>query len=187
VSTPFTRNPQDPLSLIAFDEGLLDQVSEAAKSSPRKRSILRFHEHEEPVQRMLNAIEPESYVQPHLHPTKPETFVVLRGKLLVARYDENGTLLEGVLLAADGPVRGVEIPPGAWHSIMSLEEGTVAFEAIQGPYDPATHKLFAPWAPPEAHREAGLAFMSRLRAQMEAMLPEVAAIDQIEAEEDEIC
>jgi cupin fold WbuC family metalloprotein len=162
-------------------------VTAAARESPRKRSIVRFHEHEEAVQRLLNAIEPESYMRPHMHPTKPETFVALRGRLLVARYTEDGALLEGALVSAAGPVRGVEVPPGAWHSIISLEEGTVAFEAILGPYDPATHKVFAAWAPPEDDHEAGLAFMAQVRGQLEGLVPEVEAINRIQAEDDEIC
>ena len=50
--------------------------------------MLRFHEFDEHVQRMLNAVEPGSYVRPHRHvnPVKPEAFVVLRGSVLVVRF-----------------------------------------------------------------------------------------------------
>ncbi|HYO49508.1 MAG TPA: WbuC family cupin fold metalloprotein [Chloroflexia bacterium] len=186
MSTLYSRDENDPLSLVPFGEELLDRVTEMAKGSPRKRNIIRFHEHGEGLQRMLNAIEPESYARPHKHTTKPEAFVVLRGSLLVARFAEDGTPLEGVVLSADGPVRGVEIPPGAWHSIVSLESGTVMFETIQGPYDPATHKVFAEWSPPE-DGEAGPGYIAWLRGQFEQVMPEVAARDLIAAEEDDIC
>jgi cupin fold WbuC family metalloprotein len=189
MSTPYSRNRIDPFSLVPFDEGLLDAVVQAAASSPRRRSIVRFHEHDEHLQRMLNAIEPESYTRPHRHadPSKPEAFVALRGSVLVVRFSDDGAPLEGVVISSDGPVRGVEIPAGAWHSLVALRRGTVLFEVIQGPYDEATHKQFAPWAPPEEDREGGLAFIAQMRGHFEGDFPEIAALNRIEAEEDEIC
>lgn len=136
---------------------------------------------------MLNAVEPESYVRPHKHPVKPEAFVALRGSLLVVRYDDSGSPIEAVLIERDGPVKGVEIPPGAWHSIISLEPGTVVFEVIQGPYDPATHKVFALWAPPEESLEESATFNANVRRHFAELIPSLAARDRIEAEEDDIC
>lgn len=181
--------PENDRGLVAFGEELLDEVAEAARGSARKRSIVRFHEHEDVVQRMLNALEPETYVRPHRHPMagKRESFVALRGALLVVRFGENGRPLEGVVVSAEGPVRGVEVPEGEWHSIVCLESGTVMFEVMLGPYDAATHKEFAPWAPPEEDGEASAAYMRSLRGEFEKSLPELEARDRIEAEEDEIC
>ncbi len=189
MSTPYNRSRTDPLSLVPFDSALMDAATEAAKGTRRKRSIIRFHELPETVQRMLNAIEPQSYAAPHRHidPNKVEVFVVLRGRVLLVRFAEGGTPIEGFLLSAEGPVRGAEVPPGAWHCLLSLEPGTVLFEAKQGPYDARTDKGFAPWAPDEDDREAGLAYMARLRAYFEAVLPELAAHDRIEAEEEDMC
>jgi cupin fold WbuC family metalloprotein len=188
MSSPYTPNPDDPRALVAFDDDLMDATTEAARGNPRARWITRFHELDEPFQRMINAVEPQSYTRPHRHldPPKSEVFVALRGSALVVRFADDGTPIEGALIAGDGPVRGVEIPPGAWHCLVSLEEGTVLFEAKEGPYVQATDKDFAPWAPPEDDREAGLAFIAGLRAHFGPMLPTVAALDEIAAEEDEI-
>lgn len=187
MSTLYERNPADPLALTAFSDELLDGAVRAAHSSPRKRSIVRLHEHGDKVQRMFNALQPSSYTRPHRHsdPDKVELFVALRGSLLVVRYSDDGTPLEGLVISEGGPVRGVEIPAGAWHSIVALERDTVVFEVIEGPYDPATHKRFAPWAPPEDDREAGLDYIAGLRAYFAPILPELAARNLIAAEEEE--
>jgi cupin fold WbuC family metalloprotein len=189
MSKSFIRNAREPLALVPFDEALLDSVAAAAKGAARGRSIVRFHEHGEHLQRMLNAIEPESYTRPHRHldPAKPEAFVAMRGSALVVRFGEDGAPLEGVLVEAGGRVQGVEVPAGAWHCLVSLQPGTVLFEVIQGPYDPATHKEFAPWAPPEDDGPAGAAFIAGLRRTFEPLYPRIAALDRIGAEEDEIC
>ncbi len=189
MSTPYQRNTTDPLSLVSIDEDLLDAVVQVAKASPRKRAMLRFHEFDEHVQRMLNAVELGTYVRPHRHvnPTKPEAFVVLRGSVLVVRFSDDGNPVEGVVAGADGPVRAAEVPGGAWHSFLSLQPGTVLFEVTQGPYAAATNKEFASWSPSEEDTEDSQAFIANIRSQFERLLPEVAALDQIEAEEDEIC
>jgi len=188
MSTPYERNPNDPRALVPFDEHLFDATSAVARENPRGRWITRFHGLDEPFQRMLNAVEPQSYTRPHRHldPPKTEVFVALRGSALVVRFADGGTPIEGVVISADGPVRGIEIPPGAWHCLLSLEEGTVLFEAKEGPYIESTDKDFAPWAPPEADREAGMAFIASIRAHFGSILPAVDARDEIAAEEDEI-
>ena len=189
MSKRYTREGADPLSLIPIDEALLDDASASARKSPRRRLITRFHEHEDPLQRMLNAVEPDSYVRPHRHTSayKPEAFVALRGSLLVIRFDDDGAPLEGVIANADGPVRGVEVPYKAWHCFIALRPGTVVFEVTTGPYDPKTGNDYAPWAPPEDDRDAGLAFIAQMRRHFEPLLPGLSAIDQIEAEENDIC
>ena len=188
MSTPYKRNPNDARALVTFDDDLFDATVAAARESPRSRWITRFHGLNEPFQRMLNAIEPQSYTRPHRHlnPPKSEVFVALRGSALVARFDDDGTPIEGTVVSDGGPVRGVAIPPGAWHCMVSLEEGTVLFEAKEGPYIEGADKDFAPWAPWEEDREAGLAFIASLRAHFGGFLPTVAAMDEIAAEEDEI-
>jgi cupin fold WbuC family metalloprotein len=131
---------------------LLDDVSLQAKKSPRKRQNYNFHETLDAiVQRMLNAIEPGTYVQPHKHenPDKIEAFIVLKGKALVVEFDAGGKITSHAVISANEGVYGVEIPPRAWHCIVSLEPGTVVYEAKEGPYSPINDKNFAAWAPKE--------------------------------------
>ncbi len=47
--------------------------------------------------------------------------MALRGSLLVVRYGDGGEVLEGITVSAEGPVKGLEVPEGAWHSIVALE------------------------------------------------------------------
>jgi cupin fold WbuC family metalloprotein len=121
-----------------IDQYILKQLSKKAKESPRKRHILNFHKSaEEPIHRMLNALEPETYVRPHKHqnPDKTESFIILKGSVLVLIFNDDGTIKEKIVLKGDQESYGVEIYPFEWHSLISLEEGTVIFETKNGPYD----------------------------------------------------
>jgi hypothetical protein len=53
-----------------------------------------------------------------------------------------------------------------WHCILALTRDCVIFEGKNGPYDPATDKEFAAWAPAEG--DAGATeYMRWLRALVE--------------------
>ena len=138
---------------------LLDELSQKASSSTRKRLNHNFHDDlDDPINRMLNALEPGTYLQPHKHenPDKREVFMVLRGSLVAIFFDSSGNPTEFVLL---DPVKGnhaVEIPIGAWHTLIALESGSVVYEVKDGPYLPLSDKNFASWAPKEGDPNCGI-------------------------------
>lgn len=147
---------------------LLTDLLDQAARSPRLRVPYRFHEHEEPVQRMLNAIIPGSYVTPHKHenPDKVELIAVLTGSAAMFQFDDAGAITEMHIMTTDGPVRGVDIAPRTVHNFVALTP-CVVLEIIQGPYHPDTHKKFAAWAPTEGTPEAA-AYLRMLEAHIAA-------------------
>jgi cupin fold WbuC family metalloprotein len=131
---------------------LLDVVSRAAAESPRGRRNHNFHAADaDACHRLLNAIEPGSYVPPHRHldPAKDETMIVLRGALGVVLFDASGAVTAHARLTPGGDPLAVNIPHGAFHAVLGLVPGTVFFEAKAGPYRPLAAAERAPWAPLE--------------------------------------
>ena len=136
----------------------LDALSSTARESPRRRKNLNFHaELSHPAQRLLNAVEPGSYIRPHRHshPDRDETFIVLRGAFGLVIFDDSGRVAESVVMRANGEVVGGNVPSGTFHTLVSLEPGSIFFEAKAGPYEALTDKDFAPWSPPEGHADVG--------------------------------
>ncbi len=67
---------------MVIDMQLLNLVSEQAKDSPRLRMNYNFHQSlDNKCHRFLNAVELGTVVPIHRHPTKDESFVILRGKV----------------------------------------------------------------------------------------------------------
>lgn len=147
----------------------MESARQLAGESTRQRAVVRYHDHEEPVQRMVHALEPGSYVRPHRHqdPDKLEIFLALAGRAWLCRWSSDGELEQHVEIAPGGPIYGVEIPARAWHSLLAAAPGTVLYEIIEGAYSPSSHKDYAPWAPPEGTPE-GDAFVEALRARLMA-------------------
>ncbi len=118
-----------------IDLTLLDKVSSEAKESPRLRMNYNFHQSlEEKCHRFLNAVEPGTEVPIHGHPIKDETFVLLRGRVRVTTHNDDGSVIENVVLSLEDGVYGVDIPKGVWHKLESLESGSVIFECKEGPF-----------------------------------------------------
>jgi cupin fold WbuC family metalloprotein len=143
---------------------LLDQITAEAKDSPRLRKNWNIHPNDEfPAHRLLNAMEPSSYIRPHRHldQLKDETFMIVRGKLGILIFDDEGRVTEKVLLEAGGENLGADIPSGRFHTAVSFESGTIFFEAKAGPYVPLKEGEKPSWAPEEgsAGAESYLAAM----------------------------
>lgn len=120
-----------------IDQSLLEKVSVEAKSSPRLRMNYNFHQSlDDKCHRMLNAVEPGTVVPIHRHPTKDESFVVLRGKVKVSTYNNDGSVKESVILCQEDGSYGVDIPKNVWHNLESLADNSCIFECKEGPFVP---------------------------------------------------
>ncbi len=120
---------------MVIDKNILDQVTAQAKASPRLRMNYDLRNSpEDRSQRMLNAIEPGTVMPIHRHHASSETVICIRGHFEEYLYDENGVLIETIDMRPGGAI--VNVPPGQWHNLKSLESGTVLFEAKDGPYAP---------------------------------------------------
>lgn len=134
-----------------IDAPLIEATLGRARSSPRLRTNHNFHpDLESNPHRFLNAWIRGTYAAPHRHlkTPKPESFVVLSGEVVVFLFDDAGTVTSRHILGREG-LLGIDLAPGIWHTLAPLTETAVCFEVKPGPYDPASDKEFAPWAPLE--------------------------------------
>ncbi|MPQ46467.1 cupin fold metalloprotein, WbuC family [Marinifilum sp. N1E240] len=153
-----------------INSDLLDQVSKKAIENSRKRMNYNFHANgEEVLQRMLNAIEPDTYLPPHRHPEKVEIFLLLRGKVKTLFFNDIGEITEVRELNPINGEYGVEIPAGIWHTILVEESGSVIYELKEGPYVPGVGVEFASWAPEPKNEEECRLYREKLSAQISKM------------------
>ena len=119
-----------------IDEHLLNEVQIKAKDSPRLRMNYNFHESlDDKCHRFLNAVEPGTVIPIHRHPTKDESFVVLRGKVKVSTYNDDGTIRDSIILCHEDGRYGVDIPKNVWHTLECIESAVI-FECKEGPFVP---------------------------------------------------
>ncbi len=126
------------------DERQLVELLEQAASANRRRSHLLLHaDHQDQVQRLLIALEPDSYVRPHVHSEQWEMLVLLHGRLDVLIFSPEAELVRRLAMSVAAPV--VQIPRGTWHGAVA-RSASVVMEVEPGPY---RANEFAAWAPEE--------------------------------------
>ena len=135
-------------------QAILDDLTAKAKASPRRRMNLDLRNGaDDQSQRMLNAIEPDSVVPIHRHQKTSETVVCLRGRVVEEYYQElkvdslklkdssevqrlSVQKVQEIELSPNGPVVALNIPAGQWHTLRSLESGSVILEVKDGKFEP---------------------------------------------------
>ena len=137
---------------MIVDQKLLDTLTAQAKANPRLRQSydLRNSENDN-SQRMLNAHEPGTVMPVHRHMKTSESIAMIRGKMAMRLYDDNGTITDEFVMAPislhslpsiqegecnEPTIPMVQIEAGQWHSLEVLDEWTVVFEAKDGKYEP---------------------------------------------------
>lgn len=151
------------MKLVTSD--LVRELSGQALLSPRLRKNHNLHPRDDSrCHRLLNAVEPGSYIRPHRHLDleKDEAFILMSGRLGVITFSDSGEVAEAVVLSHAGGNLAADIPSGVYHNAVSLEPGTVFYEAKAGPYLPLAEEEKATWAPAEDD-PAAPAFLELLR------------------------
>ena len=119
---------------MIINEQMLSDLTAQAKASPRLRMAYDLRNtSEDNSQRMLNAIEPGTEIPIHRHRDSSETILCVRGHFQECLYDDNGNLTEVIDMLPGGVI--VNVPIGQWHSLKSLESGTVLLEAKDGKWE----------------------------------------------------
>ena len=122
---------------MKMSKDLLDTLTAQAKASPRLRMNYDLRNSpEDESQRMLNALEPGTVLPIHRHRNSSETVAILRGRAVQWLYDEEGNVVEKVLLEVGGDIPAMNVEKRQWHRLECLESGTVIVEFKDGAYEP---------------------------------------------------
>ncbi len=134
-----------------LDQDLFEALTDAARSSERRRHHHAFHRMSEPCHRLAVGLQPDTYIAPHRHleADKSESILVLRGSLGLLVFNESGEVTERRVLKAGGECVGVDLPPGTFHAFVVLEADTLMFECKAGPYRAPEGNERPRWAPRE--------------------------------------
>lgn len=119
---------------MLIDKQILDDLTRRAQNSPRLRMNMDLRNSpDDQSQRMLNAIEPGTLLPIHRHRDSSVTIVCIRGHFEEYYYDDNGNLTDTIDMY---PGVVLNLPVGQWHSLNSLESGTVLLEVQDGKWEP---------------------------------------------------
>ena len=142
----------------------LASIKEDACASRLRRSRICVHESvDDPVQEMIIAICRDSYIAPHRHVGKTESFHVIEGQADIYFFEDCGRISRIVTLGSDSPEGFYyRLSAPLYHTVLSHGAMLVIHETTTGPFHPE-EATAAPFAPHAEDAAAVRAYLEMLR------------------------
>jgi len=147
-------------------------LKQQARISPRKRARICAHKtNDDALHEMMLAISADSYIHPHRHVGKSESFHIVEGEVDVAVFDDSGELAEVIRLGAPASGRCFyyRLSESAFHTLLIRSDYLIVHEVTNGPFD-RDRTVLAPFAPTEDREAEVRAYMQRVSAQVASYL-----------------
>jgi dTDP-4-dehydrorhamnose reductase len=151
-----------PLPLV--DAEVIAFLKEAATKSVLRRARFCAHLSPDAEQHdMLIVSHRDTYVTPHRHLSKSETFVILEGFCEIVLFGERGDVEKIVKMgpAMSGRPFFYRMPPRQFHSLSIESDLLVFLESTKGPFD-LSDREHATWAPDYKNSDGGKAFIEAI-------------------------
>ena len=146
------------------EEDIVFLKLQASKNKRRRVRLCTHPGNNDPLHEMLIIHEQNTYVPPHKHIRKSESFHIIEGELSVFLFDDEGNLLETIRMGdrSSGRVFYYRLSSSTYHSILPESEFVVFHEVTNGPFD-RMDMIVAPWAPSENDENSQENFIDRLK------------------------
>jgi len=156
------QSDQDIVKL-SLDE--INFIKEMARDNPRKRARICAHQSgDDTLHEMMIAICLDSYIHPHRHLGKSESFHIIEGKVDVVVLADNGKIMEIVELGdqSTGMNFYYRLSNANYHTLLIHSDMLVVHEVTNGPFLKEQTEL-APFAPTEEDSIGVLKYIENLK------------------------
>lgn len=145
------------------------QLADAARSEPLKRTRLCAHaDPRNPLHEMVIVLARGTYVRPHRHREKSESFHVIEGTCDLVLFSDTGQIDRVITLGPyeTGAVFFYRLSDPVYHTVLVKSELFIMHETTNGPFR-AGEAEFASWAPLAENQSAVVEYMNDLKRQIE--------------------
>jgi cupin fold WbuC family metalloprotein len=156
--------------LVRSDVVFLKSV---ASGNNRRRSRICLHpDRRDLIHEMIIALDEQTYVRPHKHLHKSESFHVMEGYGKLILFDDEGCIDEVVDLGdyASGRTFFYRMNDSQVHCVLVCSDSLLLHETTNGPFD-RRDTSFPDWAPDEDDTPGQAAFLAQLRKSIDGLRP----------------
>ena len=160
-------------ALVRLDRKTVQFLKEKALANNRRRIRLCAHQDvQDPLHEMLIVHTRDTYVRPHKHLNKCESFHVIEGTVDVVVFDESGSIGEVISLGdySSGRMFYYRLSYSYFHTLLIRSEVLVFHETTNGPFK-RSDTIFASWAPEDGDEDARRKYMEQLAQAVETFKP----------------
>lgn len=158
--------------IVKVDECDVALLKEKASSNQRKRIRLCAHKDvQDKLHEMIIVLRNDTYIRPHRHVDKVESFHIVEGRVDVVIFDQDGSIIEVVQMGeySSGRKFYYRLAIPNFHTLLIRSDFVVFHETTNGPFDRAK-SLYAEWSPTEDDAAGSSDFMARLATLVDEFL-----------------
>lgn len=134
--------------VVVVDATDIESLKRAALASPRKRARICTHRaSSDGLHEMLIVLRHGSYVRPHKHIGKIESFSIFEGEADIVLFHDDGTVREVIPMGPVGSGRTFyyRLSEPTFHTVIVHSESLVFHEVTDGPFR-REQTVFATWS-----------------------------------------
>ena len=150
--------------IVQVGAGDVDFLASQAQKNARKRARLCMHPGaDDRLHEMLIVLARDTYIRPHRHAGKSESFHAIEGELDVVIFHDDGTIRDVVRMGdyRSGRAFYYRLMENCFHTVLINTPFALFHETTNGPFR-RTDTEFAPWSPAEG--DSGVTeYQERLR------------------------
>jgi len=144
----------------------IEFLKKQSKLTRRKRARICAHrENDDIVQEMIIAFHSDSYIHPHKHVNKTESFHILEGTVDIIIFDDEGEIRDVIKLGEPKSSRAFfyRLTNNMFHTLLIKTEYLVLHEVTTGPFD-RSRTILADFAPDEDNAKEVSEYTSKLKS-----------------------
>ncbi|MBF0382239.1 MAG: WbuC family cupin fold metalloprotein [Magnetococcales bacterium] len=152
TQTTFTVESEEVLytdqKTTCVDRQFLETLKTRAAATKRKRIRLCVHaDPDDNLHEMLIILHKDTYVPPHAHQNKSESFHMIQGALDIVLFNQDGTPKSAIPLSTDGSdYLYYRLSDATFHTVLPRSEWVIFHETTNGPFR-REETIFADFAP----------------------------------------
>ncbi len=150
--------------LTTVDIHDIEFLKAKGSETTRKRARLCTHpDSGDRLHEMLIYLGKGSYIRPHKHTNKSESFHIIEGNLAVTLFDDYGSIVDTVFMGeySSGRQFYYRLVKDYFHSVVVLSGFVIFHETTNGPFN-SEDTVYASWAPEENDEGAKEKYMDSI-------------------------
>jgi cupin fold WbuC family metalloprotein len=154
--------------IVTVDAMAIEALKRGAAANPRGRIRLCAHRGmADRLHEMLIVHTRDTYVRPHKHVDKCESFHVIEGEVDVVIFDEAGGITDVIAMGSlqSGRRFYYRIADPLYHTLLIRSDVLVFHETTLGPFR-REQTVFAPWAPEDGDAPAVSRFLAGVETRL---------------------
>ena len=163
---------------ITLGSGEISLLKQRLANAPRGRVRLCAHPgNDDLLHEMIIALSRQSYIRPHRHPNKSESFHIIQGAVDIIIFDDVGGITDRLSLGdlSTGLPMFYRLNAPLFHTLIIRSDVLVFHETTNGPLR-AGDAEFAAWAPAAEDQTAARQYMTELERSVQMMRKQPAPV-----------